>query len=317
MRQSKYTQTTESGEINDLHFSPDEKHLAFCTDKKLVVLEAGTGKEVHNVDVPWNDKTFSKVRFTSDNTLIAALTLAGRKGSLVAKFNIETGELVDNKKVNTIKAPTAMDAKSKYIAIAGADLSIAIVSTESLKTLHVMPNVHPFAITSVSLNEKEDLLASTSVANILHVAELPEDGEFHRDRASFIWAISSIVLTIIIAVLFQLLIKYQIIDSLVMHDKIWDKLDSMKAAQPLVSKWKSVTAEIAGKMEEIVHKSSDSPSPIVTEDKPVITPMSEDGEEQDHGDDSQKSDHHEQEQEDFTNNDHDNIAADESAASLL
>lgn len=246
----KYSHTVEAGEINDIQFSLDEKYVVFCTNKKLIVLDAGTGEEVHVIDVPWSDKTFSKLRFVGDSTLIAGLTLAGRKGTMVAKFDVEEGELLESKKVDKIKAPTAMDARAKYIVIAGADLSIAIVDVHTLKTLHVMQQAHPFAITSVSLNSREDLLASTSVANTIHIAELPADGEFHRDRATVIWAVSSVILTILIAVMFQLLIKYQIIDSLVVHDKIWTKLDSMKNGS-LMSSFQAVKQDIVENVKEV------------------------------------------------------------------
>lgn len=252
----KYSHTVEAGEINDIQFSLDEKYVVFCTNKKLIVLDAGTGKEVHVLDVPWNDKTFSKLRFVGDSTLIAGLTLSGRKGAMVAKFDVEEGELLESKKVDKIKAPTAMDARAKYIVIASADLSIAILNVHTLKTLHVMQQVHPFAITSVSLNSREDLLASTSVANTIHVAELPADGEFHRDRATFIWAASSVVLTILIAIVFQLLIKYQIIDSLVVHDKIWNKLDSMKNGS-LMSSFQAVKQDIVENVREKTATSDD------------------------------------------------------------
>jgi prolactin regulatory element-binding protein len=228
----KYSHTVDAGEINDIQFSLDEKFVVFCTNKKLIVLDAGTGKEVHVIDVPWNDKTFSKLRFVGDSTLIAGLTLAGRRGAFVAKFDVEEGELLESKKVDKIKAPTAMDARAKYIVIAGADLSIAILNVHTLKTLHIMQQVHPFAITSVSLNSREDLLASTSVANTIHVAELPADGEFHRDRATFIWAVSSLVLTILIAIAFQLLIKYQIIDSPGRPQQNLEQTRLMKNAPP-------------------------------------------------------------------------------------
>lgn len=253
----KFSHTVEAGEINDIQFSLDEKYVVFCTNKKLIVLDAGTGKDVHVIDVPWSDKTFSKLRFVGDSTLIAGLTLAGRKGTLVAKFDVEEGELLESKKVDKIKAPTAMDARAKYIVVAGADLSIAILDVHTLKTLHVMQQVHPFAITSVSLNSREDLLASTSVANTIHVAELPADGEFHRDRATFIWAVSSVILTILIAVAFQLLIKYQIIDSLVVHDKIWNKLDSMKNGS-LMSSFQAIKQDIVENVKEATSDDDDN-----------------------------------------------------------
>ena len=209
---TKYTKAFE-GDVNDIHFSPNGDRLAICTSKQLVILYPKNGREKTTIPLPNKEQSFSKVRFITDNTLVTALNVKGRKGVYLALYNVD-GQLMRSRAVKKIKTLTCFDAKQKYIVMAGSDLSLVVASTRNLKSLQIIENAHDFAITSIALNEPESLFVSTSVANSIRVTDLPANGVFHKNRETIIWTLISIILTIIIAVLFQLFVKHQLLDSL-------------------------------------------------------------------------------------------------------
>ncbi|CAN6638800.1 guanine nucleotide-exchange factor Sec12p [Trichomonascus vanleenenianus] len=212
----KYHMETEQ-EINDLHFSPDGKRLVVVLNGEIIVLDATTGKQKTSIEA---DKAsglvFAKARFVDEDTLVTAANLKTRKGAFVQKYTVaeDNIKLVASKRVKRIKAVTAMDARGTYTALGSSDLSIAIVSTKSLSTLEVKPNVHEFAITAIEVSASETLVVSVSAAGTLNVLQMPKDGEFHRTRATVIWSTVSLLITILVAIIFQLFVKHQIIDSL-------------------------------------------------------------------------------------------------------
>lgn len=205
------------GEINDVHISPEGSKVAFCTAKKIVVLETVSGKQLLTIDRPKEgDKSFSKIRFISEDYIVAALNITGKKGVVLSKYSVSDGSVAVSKKLSSrIKAVVAFDAQGKFAAVGTSDFSIVIVSSDNLKQLFMQTQVHPFAITSISINPAGTVIGSTSVAGTVHFLDIPADGEFHRTRATVKWSVISVILTLLMAIAIQFLVKQQIIDALI------------------------------------------------------------------------------------------------------
>ncbi|ANB14994.1 Sar family guanine nucleotide exchange factor SEC12 [Sugiyamaella lignohabitans] len=211
-----YTKTAGSGPINDIDFSPGSDKLAYISDSKLYVINAQTGEENIVVDMPRKDAKFAKLRYISENTVIIAANLNQRKGVVLYKFNPNTGGRIASRALSSkIRAISTMDAGSKYTVVGTSDCSIAIVSSTSLNSLKKLDRVHEIAITSVALNRSQTRIASTSVSGTVRVLELPLDGIFNGGIKSIIYALWSVILIALLAVVLQVLMKRQFFDALI------------------------------------------------------------------------------------------------------
>lgn len=190
--------------VHDVAFSLDGEILAFSTKEELHILDAPTGKELVRVAAPHTDQSFSKIRFTEDDIicLLHQVPPASRSKKAVhlAKYTME-GKLKAVRRVPKLVSASAMDSGRDYTVLAGSDLSLTVVSNRNLHVLFRLRDVHGFSITSISINRSQTKVASTSVANTVHVLEIPKDGVFYRGTRSLIWALLSIVLIFVLMII--------------------------------------------------------------------------------------------------------------------
>jgi prolactin regulatory element-binding protein len=212
-----YVNTLDSKSINDIHFSPNGERLAYISDTKMYIVEASSGQERLIVDSPRKDVSLAKIRFVSDSEVVVAANVAKRKGVFLYKYDCITGKRIAAKSVNKTKALTCLDAGSKYIVLGSSDSGIVIVSTGSLATLKKVDKVHGFAVTSICLNPAQTRIASTSVSGTVHLLELPDNGIFNGGIASIVYALYSVVLIALLAVVLHFVMKRQMFDDLVSY----------------------------------------------------------------------------------------------------
>lgn len=227
----KYTHVVKTGPISDVHFDPDTgKFLVYATPDRLVVLNAVTGAEVAHAPQLSLGAAFSKVRFADAKSLIAGINQPNRKGVTLAQYKF-TGPvpasekkkksesivsqliLVQKRQVSSVSSITALDVSSKsdgFIAFARADLTVTVASLGNLRPQQTWRDAHPFAVTQVVINPAGTLVASTSVANTVQVADLPSDGIFDRRRQTVYWTLASALLLILTAIIFQVVVKHSV-----------------------------------------------------------------------------------------------------------
>ncbi|ODQ64895.1 hypothetical protein NADFUDRAFT_46725 [Nadsonia fulvescens var. elongata DSM 6958] len=204
----------DGGDINDLSFSNNGKYVSFVTDSSLGLISIETESIVKSVLGP-REVRLNKVRFSSiDQELIVGGNHPRRTGFSLYKYNLD-GKLIASKKISSSKASmTALDTKNNLIGLAGSNLTLYIVCLDNLKTVYSVKEVHNFPITKVVFNTSGTILASVSAGNTLHIVRIPVDERFHKNRESFLWTALSLAVVVSVAILFNLLIKYQIADDL-------------------------------------------------------------------------------------------------------
>lgn len=197
--------------VQDITFSSDGTILAIATKQALILLDSESGKEKNHIAPPGRtDYGFAKVRFTT-SSIVALLndypSRKGRKGSYLTMFTLD-GTLLNQRQIPKIISASSMDTSEDYTVVGGSDLSLTVVTNKDLKSVMKLNNVHGFAITSISINNSQTRVASTSVANTVHVLDLPEKGSFNNST-QLIWVLLSvtIILALMMIVLFLGLYK--------------------------------------------------------------------------------------------------------------
>jgi prolactin regulatory element-binding protein len=190
--------------VQDIAFSSDGKILGFVTKESLILLESETGKEQVRLPPPKRtDYGFAKLRFT-DNSIVALLndypSRKGNRAAYLAVYTIE-GTLVNLKQIPKLASASAIDSTEDHTVVGGSDLSLTVFSNKNLKTVARLNQVHGFSITSISINRAQTKVASTSVANTVHVFDMPEEGAFYLNTYSLVWALLSVALILVLMII--------------------------------------------------------------------------------------------------------------------
>ncbi|KAK9450571.1 quinon protein alcohol dehydrogenase-like superfamily [Limtongia smithiae] len=160
-------------EIQDVDFSPDEKVLVYATSTAVVLLDATDGR-VLSSHYPPPASNFRGVRYVAPDMLVLVANHARRKGASLLKLTLPPTAVITAARASRglhrgIAAATAFDARGTLAAVAGADLSVSLVSVSTLQELKVVRNAHDFAITGIALNASCTAMASVSVAQTVTV----------------------------------------------------------------------------------------------------------------------------------------------------
>jgi hypothetical protein len=215
---AKFSKTFKAA-VNDIGISPSGEKLAVATNDTLYILESKSGKIQNEIPVGQNLK-FSKVRFVSDNALVCAVNAGVTVGWWLRQYTAK-GKLVQDKKIMSSGSVVALDAGSKYVVVgSSANCEIFVVSVANLSVVGRFTDAHKVAVTSIALNPAENRVASTSVSGTVHVIDIPDGGFSSGGFKSYVWALLSVALIAVIAVLIQFtVIKRQVIDDLLSSSK--------------------------------------------------------------------------------------------------
>ncbi|KAK9245520.1 WD40-repeat-containing domain protein [Lipomyces tetrasporus] len=210
-------------DIQDVDFSCNEKLLAYTTPKSVTLLSAGSGEKIAEYYPP-PASTFRGVRFASDDTLVLISNHARRRGASILKLTLPSDIYLTKQQSQPptrtvrglhagIKAVTALDCRESLACVAGADLSVAVVRTDTLREVKIVRNAHSFPVTRVVMNSSGTMMASTSVAQSVVVVRI--EGAAAAAASSRLVMVTStivsIVVIVIIGVLVQLLVQRQVL----------------------------------------------------------------------------------------------------------
>ncbi|KAK9458651.1 uncharacterized protein V1516DRAFT_682256 [Lipomyces oligophaga] len=206
--------STKPTEIQDLDFSPNERFLVYTTESSLVMLETATGEKIVEYAPPPASR-FRGIRFIGNDVLIAVANRARRGGAELVKFELPEDlslvkQLVGQPKRirralhSGIKAVTAFDSKPNLACTAGADLSMSIIRTDTLREVKIIYAAHGFAITMVAISPSETTAASGSVAQTVSVVKL--DG-LATENAQTKLALKAVVVSIFVVLLMAILVQ--------------------------------------------------------------------------------------------------------------
>ncbi|KAK9365256.1 hypothetical protein V1509DRAFT_633630 [Lipomyces kononenkoae] len=215
---------TESGsdsDIQDVDFSYDEKLLSYTTPKSVILLSAVSGEKIAEYYPP-PASSFRGVRFATDDTLILISNHARRRGASIVKLKLPSDIYLTKQQCQPpirsvrslhtgIKAVTALDCRESIACIAGADLSVAVVRTDTLREIKIVRNAHTFPVTKVVINPAGTLMASTSVAQSVVLVRIEGAAAASSRRVMITSTIVSVVVIVIIGILVQLLVQRQIL----------------------------------------------------------------------------------------------------------
>ncbi|KAK9241391.1 hypothetical protein V1525DRAFT_393018 [Lipomyces kononenkoae] len=215
---------SESGsesDIQDVDFSCNEKLLSFTTPKSVTLLSAVSGEKIAEYYPP-PASTFRGVRFASDDTLILISNHARRRGASILKLTLPSDIYLTKQQCQSpirsvrslhagIKAVTALDCRESIACIAGADLSVAVVRTDTLREVKIVRHAHTFPVTKVVINPAGTMMASTSVAQSVVVVRIEGAAEASSRRVLITSTIVSVVVIVIIGILVQLLVQRQVL----------------------------------------------------------------------------------------------------------
>ncbi|KAK7206272.1 hypothetical protein BZA70DRAFT_129005 [Myxozyma melibiosi] len=208
-------------EVQDVDYSPSEKYLAYTTLKRVVLLSASTGEKIAEYFPP-PAASFRGVRFASHDTMILVANAARREGASIVKLvlpdDLELAKQQATAPVRTvrslhsgIKAVTALDCRESLACVAGADLSVSIVRTDSLREIKIVQLAHSFPVTAISINPSCTAAASGSVAQSLVVINLEKMVERSDKRQTIMTVVTSLVVVTVVAVLVQLVLQHQVL----------------------------------------------------------------------------------------------------------
>ncbi|CDO93114.1 unnamed protein product [Kluyveromyces dobzhanskii CBS 2104] len=201
------TYEVETGnDVKDLHFSPDGKVLSYITATTLEVMSVVTGNFIvreTNFDSNW---TMSKIRFVDQDNVIIAATLTKGTGIVLIKVSLKSGiaKVIKSKVITSkFKGVTSLDvdASGNFVALAGNENSVVIVTLRNLRIVKFLKQVHNFAITRIVFSPDSKLLASVSAANTVHVVKIaPKLATSQSLMESLLKFLTNTVLVVIIAV---------------------------------------------------------------------------------------------------------------------
>ncbi|KAK9330908.1 hypothetical protein V1520DRAFT_339138 [Lipomyces starkeyi] len=208
-------------DIQDVDFSCNEKLISYTTPKSVTLLSAVSGEKIAEYFPP-PASTFRGVRFASHDTLILISNHARRRGASILKLTLPSDIFLTKQQsqppVRTVrslhagvKAVTALDCRESIACVAGADLSVAVVRTDTLREIKIIRNAHAFPVTRVVINPAGTVMASTSVAQSVVLVRIEGVAAASSRRVMITSTIVSVVVIVIIGVLVQLLVQRQVL----------------------------------------------------------------------------------------------------------
>ena len=172
-------------EIKDFHLNPfDEgRSLCFITASRIEHIASSSGAILASSVKASKATTktlakyiLSKVRFISPEKVVITASLRGGKGCALLEYDFSkqkiTRERFISKKMKGIVAIDVAKA-TELIAVAGNDCSVSLIRILDLKIVKSFPDLHKFAITSLSFAPNGKRLATGSASNILNVVTIP------------------------------------------------------------------------------------------------------------------------------------------------
>lgn len=175
-----------SSEIKDFHLNPfnDGELLCYVTASSIQVISTkdGTvrysstqgGKNSLKIAIKY---FFSKVRYVDGSRILITGSLRSGKGAGVIVFDLSSNKVVREKVVSKkMKGIVALDVTKagNLAAVAGNDFSVTLIQVPSLKIVQAYPNLHKFAITSLSFSPNGKRLATGSASNTLCVLPIAQ-----------------------------------------------------------------------------------------------------------------------------------------------
>lgn len=174
-----------SGEVKDFHLSflDEGKTLVYVTASVIEAINSSTGAIVSTstkapkATISKLAKYFlSKVRFVAESKVVVTAALRSGKGAAIFEYDLVKQKISNERVISlSMKGVVAIDISSTtgVIACAGNDFSVTLIRTSDLKVIKRFPNLHKFAITSLSFAPNGKRLATGSASNTLNVVNIP------------------------------------------------------------------------------------------------------------------------------------------------
>lgn len=173
-----------SGEVKDFHLSSlDDTSLVYVTASVVEEVNVNSGKVVvssTNASRATANKLakyfLSKVRYIGQSKVAVTAALRSGKGAAVFHYDLAEQKITNERIISRkMKGVVAIDVSESagVIAAAGNDFSVTLMRTSDLKIVKTFPNLHKFAITSLSFAPNGKRLATGSASNTLNVVNIP------------------------------------------------------------------------------------------------------------------------------------------------
>lgn len=174
-----------AGEVKDFHLSTHDegKTLVYVTASVIEAVNSSTGAVIStSTKAPkaTNSKLakyfLSKVRFVGESKVVVTAALRSGKGAAIFEYDLVKQKITNERTISlSMKGVVAIDisAATGVIACAGNDFSVTLIRTSDLKVIKRFPNLHKFAITSLSFAPNGKRLATGSASNTLNVVNIP------------------------------------------------------------------------------------------------------------------------------------------------
>ncbi|TPX33104.1 hypothetical protein SmJEL517_g03917 [Synchytrium microbalum] len=197
---------TINEEIFDADFDSKSKWLVFVTPKQCQVISIEDGKVAFQISNPATSSgspcEFRGCRFGRQDTakyLYLIINEKSRKKSFVGQWRTDTWEMVRKRQIGK-KPVTAftMSPDGEKMAVGISDLSVVVLSANSLNVQCRVLNAHSFPVTSVAFSPDGGVLASGSADSSVHLVLLPK-------RSSLPSAPTMALMVILLLILFVLL----------------------------------------------------------------------------------------------------------------
>lgn len=176
---------TVAGEVKDFHLSTHDegKTLVYVTASVIEAVNSSTGTVIStSTKAPkaTNSKLakyfLSKVRFVGESKVVVTAALRSGKGAAIFEYDLVKQKITKERTISlSMKGVVAIDlsAATGVIACAGNDFSVTLIRMSDLKVIKRFPNLHKFAITSLSFAPNGKRLATGSASNTLNVVNIP------------------------------------------------------------------------------------------------------------------------------------------------
>lgn len=174
-----------SGEVKDFHLSGHDEgqSLVYITASVIEAISSSDGSILSSTTKAPKATAnklakyfFSKVRFVGESRVVVAAALRSGKGAAIFEYDLAKQKITNERVISTkMKGVVAIDisAATGIIAAAGNDFSVTLIRASDLKVIKVFPNLHKFAITSLSFAPNGKRLATGSASNTLNVVNIP------------------------------------------------------------------------------------------------------------------------------------------------
>ncbi|CAG8508862.1 9469_t:CDS:10 [Ambispora gerdemannii] len=166
----------------------------------------------------------------SESFLYTVINSTSRNKAFIVKWDQQTWDKVAERIVSKkpIVAFTISD-NGKLLAYASSDMSIGVVSSDNLRVLLKVPNVHQQPAVALSFNHDTSLLVSGSFDNTVHIIKIPE-----KFGIAVPLALIVIVLFSLLAVLVALIITMQSLVLVKDHPRSLVLCQHFRTPQPIL-----------------------------------------------------------------------------------